>query len=508
MASPPSSSSMPEKPLPPYGTRGGLVPRRPEDFGGCGAFPEVHVAQYPLSMGIREAAAGSSVLAVTVDARGQVAFDAVVRQGQNAAKIVYSSHADLVPKIGAPGRDADDEDDEEEATTARTRAALQAIIDARLSVVQPPASARRDPAFVKYRPARQSAAFNSGAEERVVRVEHAQEDPVLPPKHRRRRVPRPAGSPPVTVTHSPSRPVSRKDMEDWRIPPSVSDWKNPKGYSIPLDKRAAAAADGRRMEDVQVSDGFAGLSEALYVAERKAREAIEARDKVRMELRMREQEQREQQLREIANKARAERASDAAPAPPPPVYAAEQRWEERAQRDTVRQERRRQREWERRREASSGKKSRVTRDRDRDVGERIALGMASTGGAGAGEVTYDERLFNQDTGMDSGFAADDQYNVYSGRLFGVQPALSTTALFRPNKHGDSDIYGCADEQIEKMTKTDMFKPHKGFSGALDRADGKRERPCELDGPVESGEAEDPFVELDRYMSKVNEGKKQ
>jgi hypothetical protein len=34
------------------------------------------------------------------------------------------------------------------------------------------------------------------------------------------------------------------------------------------------AADGQRMQDGRVSDGFASLSEALYVAEQKARVAI------------------------------------------------------------------------------------------------------------------------------------------------------------------------------------------------------------------------------------------
>ncbi|KAG0513464.1 hypothetical protein BDA96_10G104600 [Sorghum bicolor] len=488
------------KPVPPYGRRAGLVPRRQEDFGAGGAFPEVHVAQYPLSMGLREAAPGSNddgVLAVTFDVRGRVAFGAVVRQGENAAKIVYSSHADLVPRI-APAHDhhdaaADEDEDEVEATTARTRAALQAIIDARRSAVQP-ARSRDDPTLVKYRPARQSAAFNSGAEERIVRVEHAQEDPVLPPKHRRRRVPRPAGSPPVTVMHSPPRPVSRQDMSDWKIPPRVSDWK--------------AAADDRRMQDVQVSDGFASLSEALYVAEQKAREAIQTRVQVVKELKMKAKEQQSQKLREIANRALMEMASDAAAAPPADAELSQQR----IQRDMVREERRRHREYERRREAaaSSGKKSRITRDRDRDVGERIALGMASTGGAGAGaggELAYDERLFNQDAGMDSGFAADDQYNVYSGRLFAVQPA-ALSMLCRPNKHGDSGVCGGADEHIEKIARTGRLKPDKVFSGAPERpAVGERDRPVEFDMPEECGEADDPFVELDQYMAKVKEGKK-
>jgi SNW domain-containing protein 1 len=62
-------------------------------------------------------------------------------------------------------------------------------------------------------------------------------------------------------------------MSDWKISPNVSDWKNSGGYCIPLDKRVAA--DGRRMQDVRVSDGFASLSKALYVVEQKVRVAIQ-----------------------------------------------------------------------------------------------------------------------------------------------------------------------------------------------------------------------------------------
>nr|AWA45184.1 SNW domain-containing protein 1 [Saccharum spontaneum] len=82
--------------------------------------------------------------------------------------------------------------------------------------------------------------------------------------------------------HSPPRPVSRKDMSDWKISPNVSDWKNSGGYCISLDKRVAA--NGRRMQDVRVSDGFTSLSEALYVAEQKAKVAIQTRGKVVKEL--------------------------------------------------------------------------------------------------------------------------------------------------------------------------------------------------------------------------------
>lgn len=488
----------------PYGRRAGFVPRRPDNFGDGGAFPEVHVAQYPLSMGLGAAAPRSRVLPLTVDTHGCIAYDGVVRQGENSGKTVYTSHGDLVPKIVAP-EDADADAEEKqmvEEVSKRTRAALEAIVNSRLAAVNPASVPRHTSgdatSFVKYKPARQSPAFNSGAVERVVRVNRAQEDPILPPKHRHKRVPRPAGSPPVTVLHSPPRPASRKDAEEWKVPPCVSDWKNPKGYSIPLDQRVAA--DGRRMQEVQISDGFASLTEALYVAEQKAREAVEMRRAVVREVNLKAAERKEQDLREIARKAREERASAAAAAPPVDV-------EERAQRDTLREERRRQREREKRRDASSsGKKSASARDKDRDVSERIALGMASgSGDGGGGEVAYDQRLFNQDRGMDSGFADDDQYNVYSGRLFAAQPTLST--LYRPSKQGDSDTYGGdADEQLEKIAETGRFKPDKGFSGATQRVAGKRERPVEFDAPEESGEAYDPFVELDQYIARM-EGKK-
>lgn len=51
------------------------------------------------------------------------------------------------------------------------------------------------------------------------------------------------------------------------------------GYTVPLDKRLAA--DGRGLQEVQINDQFAKLTEALYVAEGKAREAVDMRQKAR-----------------------------------------------------------------------------------------------------------------------------------------------------------------------------------------------------------------------------------
>jgi len=518
--------------IPPYGKRAGFVPRRPEDFGDGGAFPEIHVAQYPLGMGRRDDKGGSKILALTVDAHGSVAFDAVVKQGENAGKIVYSKHSDLVPKIATSDSQAPDEEEEEqkqiEETTERTKAALEKVVNVRLPAAQPKNVPTHDSEskFIKYKPSQQSAAFNSGAKERIIRMSEMAVDPLEPPKFKHKRVPRASGSPPVPVMHSPPRPVTVKDQQDWKIPPCISNWKNPKGYTIPLDKRLAA--DGRGLQEVQINDNFAKLSEALYVAEQKAREAVQMRSKVQRELMLKEKERKEQELRALAQKARMERtggpsAPSAVPAgggrgavdaidedmdmeqPPEPREQRRESREEREariERDRIREERRRERERERRleaKDAAMGKKSKITRDRDRDISEKIALGMASTGGAKGGEVMYDQRLFNQDKGMDSGFATDDQYNIYSKGLFTAQSTMST--LYRPKKDGDSDVYGDADEQLEKVMKTERFKPDKAFTGASERT-GKRDRPVEFDKQEEN----DPFG-LDQFLTEVKKGKK-
>lgn len=529
------SSVVKPNPVPPYLKRAGFIPRKVEDFGDGGAFPEIHIAQYPLGMGRDKSyKLGSNILPVTVDAHGNIAYDAIVKQNENAKKIVYSQHKDLIPKILKNDADAyEDEEDlgkEIEETTQETKAALEKIVNVRLSAAQPKNVPKQssDSKFIKYKSSQQSAAFNSGAKERIIRMVEMPVDPLEPPKFKHKRVPRASGSPPVPVMHSPPRAVTVKDQQDWKIPPCISNWKNPKGYTIPLDKRLAA--DGRGLQDVQINDNFAKLSEALYVAEQKAREAVSMRSKVQREMLMKEKEKKERELRDLAQKARSERTGAAPPSSAVPMpsekstmdaadtrgdydrprererdYPKETREEreERLQREKIREERRRERERERRlenKDLAMGKKSKITRDRDRDISEKVALGMASTGAGRGGEVMYDQRLFNQEKGMDSGFAIDDQYNVYDKGLFTAQPTLST--LYRPKKDVDSEMYGGADEQLDKIMKTERFKPDKAFAGTSERAP-PRDRPVEFEKDAEEA---DPFG-LDQFLTEVKKGKK-
>ena len=122
--------------------RAGFVPRKAEDFRDGGAFPEIHIEQYPLDMGRdRLLKPGSKIVPVIIDSHGNIAYDVIVRQNENSNKILYSQHKDLEPKVMK--YDCEEKcDDEElkkeiEKTTLETKAALENIVNVRLSAAQP-----------------------------------------------------------------------------------------------------------------------------------------------------------------------------------------------------------------------------------------------------------------------------------------------------------------------------------------------------------------------------------
>ncbi|KAI5627785.1 SNW domain-containing protein 1 [Silurus asotus] len=256
---------------PPYGSRKGWVPRTTEDFGDGGAFPEVHVAQYPLEMGRKKKT--SNALALQVDAEGKVKYDAIARQGQGKDKVIFSKYTDLLPKEvlqdDAPELQRPDGEAVEELAE-KTRAALEKQVSQKIAAAMPVRAAdKQAPAqYIRYTPSQQGVAFNSGAKQRVIRMVEMQKDPMEPPRFKiNKKIPRGPPSPPAPVMHSPSRKMTVKEQQEWKIPPCISNWKNAKGYTIPLDKRLAA--DGRGLQTVHINENFAKLAEALYIADRK-----------------------------------------------------------------------------------------------------------------------------------------------------------------------------------------------------------------------------------------------
>jgi len=308
-------------------------------------------------------------------------------------------------------------------------------------------------------------------------------DPLEPPKFKHKKVPGGPPSPPVPVMHSPPRKLTLKDQQDWKVPPCISHWKNNKGYTIPLDKRLAA--DGRGLQENSVNDNFGKFTEALYLAEKNAREEVAKRAEIEKRLKMKEKDKKEEILRKLAQEARMDRNNVHLETSEDPEEETK-----RQERDVIREERRRERERDLRIQRN---RSSASRNADRDVSEKIALGQAVPNQTG--ETMFDQRLFNQTQGIGSGFGEEDGYNIYSKPLF---QGSSANVVYRPKK-GDDENYG-GQEDMDKLLDTTKFKPDKDFSGV------DRTKPTESRSKPVEFEKEDDLFGLDEFLKEAKTSK--
>ncbi|KAF5233920.1 hypothetical protein FAUST_7882 [Fusarium austroamericanum] len=505
---------------PAYGQRAGWRPRSQEDFGDGGAFPEIPIAQYPLEMG-KKGANSSNALAIQVDSEGKVKYDAIARQGHTENRIIHTSFKDLIPlrqRADAGEIDLSRPDKESvEATTERTKNALAALVSGAVAAQKPKnvnIGQRKDPTFVRYTPANQMG-DNSKKQDRIMKIVERQRDPMEPPKFKHKKIPRGPPSPPPPVMHSPPRKLTAEDNEMWRIPPPVSNWKNPKGFTVPLDKRLAA--DGRGLQDLAISDKHAQFAEAVKMAERHAREEVQQRAMMQQRLAEKEKAQKEDNLRELAQKARAERSAagrgrrdsrgshdsrdsrDSRSRSRSYSYSESDRSdsEDEEVRERVKARQEKQRDEERKlRQNRMGAERRaqvMAREQGRDISEKIALGVAKP--TQSKETMYDSRLFNQTSGFDSGINED---NPYDKPLFAAQDAMNS--IYRPRVNvDDDDDAEAGDREMAKIQKSSRFGEALGkgtFKGAAD-AEAR-------EGPVQfEKEAGDPF-NVDKFLSEVDQ----
>ncbi|RKP20610.1 hypothetical protein ROZALSC1DRAFT_27920 [Rozella allomycis CSF55] len=474
---------------PPYRKRLGFAPRTPADFGDGGAFPEIHVSQFPLNMGLKETEKNST-LPLKVDANGKLDYSALVKYGQDKDRKVQTSFRDAMP-TDLTARDQFEKPSQEEIdeVTEKTKMALQKIIDEKVANSQPKhVIAKKEteaPKFYKYTPTEQ---FNNpnAPKERVVRIVQLQADPLEPPMAKYRRMPRPPPSPPAPVLHSPTRKVTVQEQNAWKIPPCVSNWKNPRGYTIPLDKRLAA--DGRGLQEVVINDNFAKLSESLYIADRQARDEIEQRAALERKLAESQKREKEEKLRLLAQQAREERSGIG--------RREEEESDDERRHDSSYKEReeiRRIRQKERERELKSKRRG---KDSDRDVSEKVALGVAKP--TYSVEQSFDSRLFNQSEGLNSGFKDEEAYDLYDKPLF---KGSSANLIYRPKKSNVDDEIAGTSAAVDALLDTARFKPQKGFAGT------EEAKPYE--GPVQfekDEEQDDPFG-LNEFLTEAKKGKR-
>lgn len=430
----------------------------------------------------RKSPSTSNALAVQVDAEGKVKYDAIARQGHCDKRIVHASFRDLIPlrqraDVGEISLDRPSEEDVA-AQTEKTKAALAALVTGAVAAQKPKnviGNTRNNPTYVRYTPANQMG-DTLRKNDRILKIVERQQDPMEPPKFKHKKIPRGPPSPPPPVMHSPPRKLTAEDQEAWKIPPPVSNWKNPKGYTVPLDKRLAA--DGRGLQDVTINDKFAQFAEALFTADRHAREEVKQRALMQQKLAEKERAQKEDQLRLLAQKAREERMQRGSLARSNGRSRSRSLSSSSSRSDSQDDEAIREREQMRRdrrqenekhfRQSRMGTERRIqmiAREQNRDISEKVALGLAKP--TQSSESMLDSRLFNQTSGFNTGFNEDQ---AYDRPLFAAQDAIRS--IYRPRASSDGEAEeeaGATEfENIQRNNRFEVLGQAKGgFKGAAE-----------------------------------------
>lgn len=215
-------------------------------------------------------------------------------------------------------------------------------------------------------------------------MHQAQRDPLAPAQFKHKRIAPGPNEQPVTINRSPKRQTTAQDQLDWKIPPCVSNWKNAKGYTIPLEMRLKA--DGRQLKQHTVNEKHSNLTNALYMAERENREELEKRNRIQTEINQNKYQQQQEQMKLAAQQARLAKEnlmknqSEQLDGPQGEVKTqtklAPEEVQEKEARDMLRYINKREVERDARIKAAGQKKAKEIRDQERDISEKVALGQA------------------------------------------------------------------------------------------------------------------------------------
>lgn len=325
-------------------------------------------------------------------------------------------------------------------------------------------SSNQIPKYIRYVPAQ------DGAQPKIIRMVEVQKDPMEPSRFKiNQKVPVAPPSPPVPVMHSPPRKITAEEQKQWKIPPCVSSWKNPKGYVVPLDKRCAF--NGKTANEPEpVNHKFAQLSETLFIANRQHREALEERMRSEKLMAQKEKEKNQEALRLLAQQARHERAAVKRGI----GYGRGGHSDNDDDDGDLEEEREREREREQRhrdrlrninvKSSSGGKRTRFDRERERDISEQIALGVARPTNA-----DDDQRLHDlADTSLGDGFGDDEDYAVYD-RPWKSEASFSKN--YRPSDGVRAELDSDRDKESIPQRSTRDYEPlefHRGDDEVVDK----------------------------------------
>jgi SNW domain-containing protein 1 len=372
---------------------------------------------------------------------------------------------------------------------------------------------------------------------RIVRIKEVQEDPFAPAQYKKKKAPPGPGSPPEPITRSPPRKLTLKDQLEFKVPPCISNWKNPKGYTIPIEMRLSA--DGRTLKTPTVNEKFSHFTNALHLSEKQAKKELQEKARIQRTLKYREMQKKEEEMRQRAREAREEKDkifkreeiedsdSDSSSDESPKKRVFDKMLEselssqkshrkkkskkkskkskktkkikkkkskkskkklefnrpgqkvklskEERQRNIIRHTIKREAEREHRLSKVSSQKGKMIREKERELAEKLALGQHVSGG-NTGGLGFDDRLMNMDSGLDSGFKGSSNPELYDKPLFTQQI-----------KH---NIYAGAqealDNDVEDEEEIDYF-------GRIEKVTKNRRKNKKKEGPIRRAP-----VEFEKY----------
>jgi SNW domain-containing protein 1 len=354
----------------------------------------------------------------------------------------------------------------------------------------------KDAKFIRYTASQQGLNANTEGHQRIIRLSDIPRDPLEPPKYKQKKIPRGNNEQAVAVMHSPPRKLTMKDQQDWKVPPCISNWKNGKGYTIPLEMRISA--DGRNNRTHTISQEFSKFADVLYVTELQARQEIAERNKMQEAIRLSDTLKKEQELKNAAKQAREQKMSLAVSnissvntTKTDDVLLGNktdremrsnkldvEREAEIQERNALRNMRKREIERDRRMEVSaSTRRGKNKMDTERDISEKVALGQAQPTMT---SNMIDSRLYNQTAGMDTGFKDEEDYDLYDNPLFADRTNANIFKNVRASSTIDNDNYNNESETKKIMEK--IQKRGQMFEGA--EGEGNKNRNSNYSRPIE------------------------
>jgi len=491
-----------------YKTTKKSIPEKNEDYSGIDTFSKIHLKQNSSNINQKKQIE-SDELKLKADKAGKVNYDITILENIRKGKKVYATANELEKIIISEDKLLRPSKEETKKLLQKVRSNLEEKLNGRLNTVQARIHHQKkfdQPVFVKYRPINQIEQNDSCPKSRIIKIHQMAKDPLEPPKFYHKKLPVKPPSPPVPIMHSPLRIITYEDQKNWKIPPCISNWKNNKGFAIPLHQRLATT--GKGLTDTPINDRFASMAEALYLAERLAREQVESRAMERRKRTEQIRKEREKKLRRIAKETREDvyKMEDREIETPIPNMIIQnsslkqkitkiktnsltrEDIEAQNEREQLREEARRQRKRQMGLEKARG----IITFKERDISEQIALGQRLN--ENKGEVMFDQRLFNRDSGISNQLGSDELYSVYDKPM----NMIGEKHVYKPKKIDDLvSKYAKLDELINSGLKFKSHSSQTKIGVNLETVQFRKVKLFDLDSKSFSG----------KKIDKVNEKKK-